>query len=72
MGIKIDFTSPIPFSVGCIIHIQIPQALSTNLYSTVKYVYAYGLFGVMQSLPFRVEANSLIINDACNEFLPND
>ena len=77
-GLRIDFWSPIPLEQGCIIKLSVPQDFSGNLYENLNYIYAYGMFGAMKSLPFTLEqedggsSNIIVIKDACNSFLIND
>lgn len=48
--------------------------MAQNLYSRVKFIYAYGFFGAMKMLPFSVDegSNMIVMRDACNSFLMND
>jgi len=71
-ALRIDFSSPIPLNQGCVITLDIPNSLATNLQASVKYIYVQGLFGALKILPFSVSASKVTISNACNYFLPND
>jgi hypothetical protein len=68
-GILIDFKIPMPVNGGCKIGLVVPPAMSTNLKTTVKYIYVQGAFGVQRSLPFSFEANMLMVKSACESFI---
>jgi hypothetical protein len=50
--------------------------MEENLSSEVNYIYAYGMFGSMQSKPFEIDVvdgkSVITITGACNAFLTND
>jgi hypothetical protein len=71
-GLRFDFSSPIPLVAGCIINIKVPESFSTDLDTNLKYLYAYGLFGSMKSLPFTSSGNIIEIQDACSTLLMNE
>lgn len=70
-GIKLELTSPIPFPKGCLLRVGIPTASKTALKESLRYIYAYGMFGQIRSLPFKFVNDSLIeVEDACNTHAP--
>jgi len=51
--------------------VGIPPALKTSIKESLRYVYAYGMFGQIRSLPFKFVSDSLIeVEDACNTHAP--
>lgn len=71
-GLKIEVKSPVPLPQGCLIRILVPAAYSGGVFQTLKYVYAYGMFGSIRRLPFKFaqaassQASVVEVQDACN------
>ena len=66
-----DFEIPLPLETGCIISIQLPAEF-TQVYQQVTVIEAYGMFGFIRELPFKVGSGNLIeIEDACLSYTEN-
>lgn len=60
-----------PLVPGCLITVKIPEDFQKDLETQVRYIYTYGMFGSMKSVPFTISGDEITIEEACSVLLFN-